>query len=201
MVRAGGPPTTFSVVQLSKRKALNHQGHQEHQAACAGPRAQRALNIAASALRAEWAQRLGDLGALSGSDSFLSRYRSAKSWVVRLRGSRQRKGKGVGFSRVEMRPPISYTAPTENRPDLPMPKDEKNDIAALTFEQALQQLEQIVQRLEKGQVELEDSIAIYERGTALKAHCEAKLRDAEARIEKIVIGPGGQASTAPFDQK
>jgi exodeoxyribonuclease VII small subunit len=84
-----------------------------------------------------------------------------------------------------------------------MAKDEKkaDDIAALSFEQALQQLEQIVQRLEKGQVDLEDSISIYERGTALKAHCEAKLRDAEARIEKIVIGPGGAPSTAPFDQK
>ena len=79
-----------------------------------------------------------------------------------------------------------------------MAKDEK--IASLTFEQALQQLEQIVQQLEKGQVPLEDSIAIYERGTALKAHCEAKLRDAEARIEKIVIGPAGAASTVPFDQ-
>jgi exodeoxyribonuclease VII small subunit len=84
-----------------------------------------------------------------------------------------------------------------------MAKDETkaDDIAALSFEQALQQLEQIVQRLEKGQVDLEDSISIYERGTALKAHCEAKLRDAEARIEKIVIGPGGAPSTAPFDQK
>jgi exodeoxyribonuclease VII small subunit len=82
-----------------------------------------------------------------------------------------------------------------------MAKDDKNtaDVAALTFEQALKQLEDIVQRLEKGQVDLEDSIAIYERGTALKAHCEAKLRDAEARIEKIVIGPGGAASTIPLD--
>jgi exodeoxyribonuclease VII small subunit len=84
-----------------------------------------------------------------------------------------------------------------------MSKDDKNtaDVAALTFEQALKQLEDIVQRLEKGQVDLEDSIAIYERGTALKAHCEAKLRDAEARIEKIVIGPGGVPSTAPLDPK
>jgi len=84
-----------------------------------------------------------------------------------------------------------------------MAKDNTNiaDVAALSFEQALKQLEDIVQRLEKGQVDLEDSIAIYERGTALKAHCEAKLRDAEARIEKIVIGPGGVPSTAPLDPK
>ena len=84
-----------------------------------------------------------------------------------------------------------------------MAKDNSNtaDVAALSFEQALKQLEEIVGRLEKGQVDLEDSIAIYERGTALKAHCEAKLRDAEARIEKIVIGPGGAQSTAPLDPK
>jgi exodeoxyribonuclease VII small subunit len=83
-----------------------------------------------------------------------------------------------------------------------MAKDDNkaDDVAALSFEQALQQLEQIVQRLEKGQVDLEDSISIYERGTALKAHCEAKLRDAEARIEKIVIAPGGAPQTAPFDR-
>jgi exodeoxyribonuclease VII small subunit len=83
-----------------------------------------------------------------------------------------------------------------------MSKDDKKnaDIATMTFEQALKQLEEIVGRLEKGQVDLEDSISIYERGTALKAHCEAKLRDAEARIEKIVIGPGGAPATAPFDQ-
>ena len=73
------------------------------------------------------------------------------------------------------------------------------EIKALTFEQALKQLEEIVQKLEKGQVDLEDSIAIYERGTALKALCETKLRDAEARIEKIVLSPAGKASTVPFD--
>ena len=82
-----------------------------------------------------------------------------------------------------------------------MTKDNKHaDIQAMTFEQALKQLEEIVQRLEKGQVDLEDSITIYERGTALKAHCEAKLKDAEARIEKIVIGPGGQPATVPLDR-
>jgi exodeoxyribonuclease VII small subunit len=75
------------------------------------------------------------------------------------------------------------------------------EVKTLTFEQALKQLEEIVQKLEKGQVDLEDSIAIYERGTALKAHCEAKLRDAEARIEKIVIAPSGKASAVPFDSK
>lgn len=80
-----------------------------------------------------------------------------------------------------------------------MGKDDNTDIAAMSFEQALGQLEQIVQQLEKGQVGLEDSIKTYERGTALKAHCEAKLKAAEARIEKIVITPAG-ATTAPFDK-
>ena len=75
------------------------------------------------------------------------------------------------------------------------------DIAKLSFEAALKALEEIVQRLESGRVELEESIAIYERGAALKAHCEAKLKDAEARIEKIVLGPGGApAGTEPLDQ-
>ena len=67
----------------------------------------------------------------------------------------------------------------------------KSELDRLSFEEALKQLEEIVARLESGRVELEESIAIYERGAALKAHCERKLKDAEARIEKIVIGAGG----------
>lgn len=70
----------------------------------------------------------------------------------------------------------------------------KDEIGNLSFEEALKQLEEIVQRLESGRVELEESIAIYERGAALKSHCETKLKDAEARIEKIVLGPGGTAA-------
>ncbi len=73
-------------------------------------------------------------------------------------------------------------------------------LAALPFEKALAELEEIVRRLERGDVPLEDSIAIYERGEALKKHCEALLKKAEARIEKITIGPDGQASGAtPLD--
>ncbi|KAA2241214.1 exodeoxyribonuclease VII small subunit [Salinarimonas soli] len=67
------------------------------------------------------------------------------------------------------------------------------DIASLPFEKALHELEEIVRRLETGNVPLEDSITIYERGEALKKHCEALLRRAEARIEKINTGPGGEA--------
>jgi exodeoxyribonuclease VII small subunit len=74
------------------------------------------------------------------------------------------------------------------------------DIASLPFERALDELESIVKRLERGEVPLEESIAIYERGEALKTHCEGLLKRAEARIEKITIGPGGQAAgTTPLD--
>ncbi len=65
------------------------------------------------------------------------------------------------------------------------------DFDAMSFEDALRELEQIVHKLEAGDVPLEDSIRIYERGAALKAHCEAKLREAELKVEKIVLGPDG----------
>jgi exodeoxyribonuclease VII small subunit len=61
----------------------------------------------------------------------------------------------------------------------------------LSFEGALQELEVIVARLEQGEVDLEDSIALYERGQALKQHCETKLKSAESRLEKIVMGAAG----------
>ena len=67
-----------------------------------------------------------------------------------------------------------------------------NDITTLPFERALAELETIVDQLEKGQVPLEESIAIYERGEALKAHCEALLKNAESRIEKITLGANGK---------
>jgi exodeoxyribonuclease VII small subunit len=70
--------------------------------------------------------------------------------------------------------------------------DKNADIAELAFENALQELESIVTRLERGDVGLEDSIAIYERGEALKAHCETLLKKAELRVEKITIGADGK---------
>ena len=70
---------------------------------------------------------------------------------------------------------------------------------ALSFEAALKELEGIVARLEQGEVDLEDSIALYERGQALKAHCEKKLKAAEGRLEKIVLGASGPAGTEPMD--
>lgn len=71
-------------------------------------------------------------------------------------------------------------------------------VDALSFEAALKELEGIVGRLEQGQVDLEDSIALYERGQALKTHCEAKLKAAEGRLEKIVQG-GGKLSAEPLE--
>lgn len=61
----------------------------------------------------------------------------------------------------------------------------------MSFEGALKELEAIVARLEQGEVDLDDSIALYERGQVLKAHCEAKLKSAESRLEKIVMGETG----------
>ena len=74
------------------------------------------------------------------------------------------------------------------------------DIASLPFETALAQLEDIVRQLEGGKVPLEQSIDIYERGELLKKHCEALLRRAEARIERITLGPdGAPTGTAPLE--
>lgn len=64
-------------------------------------------------------------------------------------------------------------------------------IEGLSFESALKELESIVAKLEQGAVDLEDSIALYERGQALKSHCDAKLKAAEGRLEKIVLGANG----------
>lgn len=74
------------------------------------------------------------------------------------------------------------------------------DIASLPFEAAMKELEAIVSRLEKGDVALEESIAFYERGEALKAHCDTLLKSAEARIEKITLARDGTpAGVEPLD--
>jgi exodeoxyribonuclease VII small subunit len=74
------------------------------------------------------------------------------------------------------------------------------DIAKLPFEAALAELEGIVEKLEKGAVALEESIKIYERGEALKAHCDKLLRNAEMRIEKITLSADGKPKgTEPLD--
>lgn len=70
----------------------------------------------------------------------------------------------------------------------------------MSFEEALGELEAIVKNLESGQAKLEDSITSYERGIALKNHCEAKLKDAQAKIEKITVAGDGSIRTEPLDQ-
>ena len=69
---------------------------------------------------------------------------------------------------------------------------EPADISAMSFEQALAELETIVGRLESGQAPLEESISLYERGAQLKAHCETRLEAARLKVEKIVMGSQGQ---------
>ena len=76
---------------------------------------------------------------------------------------------------------------------------DKDDIAAMSFETAMAALEEIVAKLESGEASLEESITLYERGAKLKTHCEAKLRDAELRVEKIVQGADGPG-TVPLDE-
>jgi len=67
----------------------------------------------------------------------------------------------------------------------------------MNFEEALAELETIVRQLEQGDVELEKSIAIYERGAELKKHCEARLKSAELKVEQIVQGGDGEPKTEP----
>jgi exodeoxyribonuclease VII small subunit len=82
-----------------------------------------------------------------------------------------------------------------------------NDVQQMSFEDALAELKQIVERLEKGEGKLDEAIQAYERGAQLKRHCEQKLKEAEAKIEKIRVsgsgggadGSGGEVSTEPLD--
>jgi len=73
------------------------------------------------------------------------------------------------------------------------------EIRALSFEEALEELKRIVARLESGEGRLDEAIEAYERGAGLKAHCEAKLREAQAKIERIGLGADGTPKTEPFD--
>ncbi|MAU40507.1 MAG: exodeoxyribonuclease VII small subunit [Kordiimonas sp.] len=83
--------------------------------------------------------------------------------------------------------------------------DEKQDtelmaeIAQLSFEEALERLDDIVEKLEGGDVSLEESIDIYSQGTLLKKHCESKLQAAREKIEKITLDEDGGVSTQPLD--
>jgi exodeoxyribonuclease VII small subunit len=76
------------------------------------------------------------------------------------------------------------------------------DIRKMPFERAIEELESIIKRLEEGKVPLEESVAIYERGEALKQRCEELLKAAEARVEKIATDATGKPKgTAPLDVK
>lgn len=74
-------------------------------------------------------------------------------------------------------------------------------VSSLSFEEALGELEGIVRSLETGQAPLDQAIGAYERGSALKNHCEVKLREAQAKIEKITTGPDGSLKLEPLDQE
>jgi exodeoxyribonuclease VII small subunit len=90
--------------------------------------------------------------------------------------------------------------PRDVPPDDAMPEKNNNEVSALPFERAIEELESIVKRLEEGKVPLEESVAIYERGEMLKARCEDLLRQAEARVEKITLDAGGKPTgSEPLD--
>lgn len=74
---------------------------------------------------------------------------------------------------------------------------QKGDIAKMSFEEALAELQDLVKGLERGDNKLDDAINAYERGAQLKAHCEAKLKEAQLKVEKIVLGADGKVATAP----
>ena len=73
------------------------------------------------------------------------------------------------------------------------------EIAKLSFEDALEELKGIVERLERGEGKLDEAIEAYDRGAALKRHCEAKLREAKEKIEKISLSPEGSPSSEAFE--
>jgi exodeoxyribonuclease VII small subunit len=74
-----------------------------------------------------------------------------------------------------------------------------DDVDAMSFEQSLAELEQIVRDLERGQLDLDAAIKAYERGSRLKSHCETRLKEAQLRVEKITVGSDGTLSTEPAD--
>jgi exodeoxyribonuclease VII small subunit len=102
---------------------------------------------------------------------------------------------GSRFVRLRCQEPAmaqQNNSTNQNNPDI--------DVGQLSFERAIEELESIVKRLEDGKVPLEESVAIYERGEALKRRCEDLLRQAEARVQKITLDASGNpAGTEPLD--
>lgn len=75
--------------------------------------------------------------------------------------------------------------------------DTEDDVASMSFEAAMEELETIVARLEKGEAKLDEAIGDYERGARLRRHCEARLREAREKVEKIRLGADGSLDTEP----
>ncbi len=74
-----------------------------------------------------------------------------------------------------------------------------NPVENMSFEEALQELEQIVRRLEEGKTNLDEAIQAYERGASLRLHCEKKIKDARLRVEKIVVGADDSITKEPVN--
>ena len=74
------------------------------------------------------------------------------------------------------------------------------DVAEMSFEDALEELRQIVERLERGEGRLEEAITAYDRGARLKRHCEEKLREAKERIDKISLASDGSPQASPLEE-
>ncbi len=91
---------------------------------------------------------------------------------------------------------MAKTDPSSASPSGASPPE---DIARLSFEEALKALEEIVQHLEAGRVDLDGAVTAYERGVWLRKHCETRLAEARAKVERITAGPDGQVATAPLD--
>jgi exodeoxyribonuclease VII small subunit len=103
---------------------------------------------------------------------------------------------------VSEEPPSWTTSPPgpEAEPEAPAAEPPPApDVVAMSFEQALAELEKIVLDLERGQLDLEAAIQAYERGTALKEHCDRKLKEAKLRVERITLGADGSARSEPMD--
>lgn len=80
-----------------------------------------------------------------------------------------------------------------------MTKAKLSDVEGLSFEQAMTELEKIVRQLEEGKINLDDAIEAYERGALLRQHAEAKLKSAQARIDKIIVSESGAIKTEPVE--
>jgi exodeoxyribonuclease VII small subunit len=95
--------------------------------------------------------------------------------------------------------PFRHDEPETASPDPEAGPGGVAEVAKMSFEVALAELESIVERLERGQLDLEESIRAYERGTELKRHCEARLKEAELRVDRITKGPEGEVAAVPFE--